>query len=171
MASIYVFNATPIPMSLTLNSVPISGTLSAIQSSTGYAASTVSVLRNPGGSSGTNQFGSQNTLTVVFNPQATNPGPVQIFSIPVDPNTYPIVYDLQLYIFYGQAALISPSGSPAESSAGVGGTPTMIEGEEATGSDAQNAIASVRGGGDSGDSGDSGGSGGSGGYGSGSDTK
>src|SRR5438105_98516 len=138
MASVYVFNATPIPISLTLNQIPISGNLAAIQSSSGYAANSVAVARNTSsGNPGTNQFGGQNTLVVVFNPTGPNPGPVQSFNIPINPNAYPIVSDLQLYVFYGQAALISPSGAPSESAAGAAGTPMMIEGEELSGAEAQ----------------------------------
>src|SRR5580704_15147993 len=108
--NVYVFNATPyqIPF-LILNNFP-AGTLAPIVQSSGYAAASVTVARNPSPQNpGNNTFGGQNTLIVDF-----TSGTSQKYQVNIDSNVMQINSDLQLYLFYSAAVLVAPSGAATQ---------------------------------------------------------
>ncbi len=108
--NVYVFNATPyqIPY-LILNNFP-SGSLQPIAQSSGYAAASVTIARNPSpGNPGLGQFGGKNTLVVDF-----TSGTSQQYPVNIDPNQMQINSDLQLYLFYSSAVLVGPLGAATQ---------------------------------------------------------
>jgi hypothetical protein len=126
LGNVYVFNGTPNTLSLILNNMPISGTLAAISSSSGYAPSSTSVSRNSAsGNPGNNTFGGKNDLVVYF-----PGGTAQNYPVNISVSQAQIGQDLQLYIFYNQVMLVLPGGN-AENPNGMGvlieGTPISIE--------------------------------------------
>lgn len=105
MGNVYVFNATTNDMTLILNNHPVSGTLSAAAQSTSYKPNVVSIARVPGsGNPGTANFGGQNVLIVSF-----PSGGSQLYNVNVNTTLQnQQATDLQLYIFYTDAVLVSP---------------------------------------------------------------
>jgi hypothetical protein len=104
--NVYVFNATPNTVSLFLNSHMLKASVPGVQLSTQYTPTPTSVARNPADKPGVAQFGSDNTLIVSF-----DAGGAQEYSIPIDPNQIPITADLQLYIFFNEVVLVTPTGA------------------------------------------------------------
>jgi len=102
--NVYVFNTTNQTLQLVLNDTVVSSQLAGVTQTGGYAPITITIARNPSsGDPDTNQFGGANTLVVSYDPGGG--GTSQQFSIPIPTATYPIVSDLQLYIFYGSVVL------------------------------------------------------------------
>jgi len=114
--NVYVFNATPNTMSLFLNQHLLKASVQGVQQSNSYTPTAISVARNPADNPGVAQFGSKNDLVVSF-----DAGGAQDYSVPIDPNTLPITADLQLYIFFNEVVLVSPTGS---------GTSSVINGQD-----------------------------------------
>jgi hypothetical protein len=115
--NVYVFNATPNTMSLFLNQHLLKASVQGVQQSNSYAPTPISVPRNPADNPGVAQFGSTNDLVVSF-----DAGGAQDYSVPIDPNVLPITADLQLYIFFNEVVLVTPTGSGTASV--INGTPT-----------------------------------------------
>jgi hypothetical protein len=105
MGNVYVFNATTNDMTLILNNHPISGTLSAAAQGSSYKPNVVSIARVPGsGNPQTANFGGQNALIVSF-----PSGGSQMYEVDVNQTLQnQQATDLQLYIFYTAAVLVSP---------------------------------------------------------------
>jgi hypothetical protein len=118
--NVYVFNATPNTMSLFLNQHLLKASVQGVQQSNSYAPTPISVPRNPADNPGVAQFGSTNDLVVSF-----DAGGAQDYTVPIDPNTLPITADLQLYIFFNEVVLVSPTGSGTASV--ISGSPTSSE--------------------------------------------
>jgi hypothetical protein len=116
--NVYVFNATPNTMSLFLNQHLLKASVQGVQQSNSYAPTPISVARNPADNPGVAQFGSTNDLVVSF-----DAGGAQDYSVPIDPNVLPITADLQLYIFFNEVVLVTPTGSGTASV--INGTPTL----------------------------------------------
>jgi hypothetical protein len=108
--NVYVFNATPNTMTLLLNEHLLKASVQGVQSSNSYTPTAISVARNPADNPGVAQFGSTNALVVSF-----DAGGAQNYSVPIDPNALPITSDLQLYIFFNEVVLVSPTGSGTDS--------------------------------------------------------
>lgn len=104
--NVYVFNATPNTMSLFLNEHLLKAGVTGVQASNQYTPSAITVARNPADHAGVAQFGSENELVVSF-----DAGGSQEYSVPIDPNELPITDDLQLYIFFNQVVLVTPTGA------------------------------------------------------------
>jgi hypothetical protein len=110
MAQVFVFNATPNAMVLLLNQHVLTLNLSGVQSSNGYAPQTIAVQRNAAsGNPGVAQFASVNNLIVSF-PNGT----AQTYTIVIDPAQLQINSDLQLYIFFNEVVLVTPTGSAGQ---------------------------------------------------------
>ena len=121
LGNVYVFNSTPNTMTLLLNNHILSASTSGVQKSSSYQPSPQQVQRNSAsGNPGNATFGGSNELIVSF-----PAGSSQQYEVPV-PQDLQITNDLQLYIFFNQVVLVSPTGA---------GTSTVIEGT--TLSDAQ----------------------------------
>lgn len=118
--NVYVFNATPNTMSLFLNEHLLKASVQGVQQSASYTPTAISVARNPADNPGVAQFGSTNDLVVSF-----DAGGAQDYSVPIDPNSLPITDDLQLYIFFNEVVLVSPTGSGTASV--ITGSPTSAE--------------------------------------------
>lgn len=123
--NVFVFNATPNTMTLFLNQHVLKLSVQGVQQSNSYAPTPISVARSPADNPGAALFGSTNLLVVSF-----DAGGAQDYSVPIDPNTLPITADLQLYIFFNDVVLVSPTGS---------GTASVIKGLP-TSSDMLNAL-------------------------------
>lgn len=118
--NVYVFNATPNTMSLFLNNHLLKASVPGVLQSNQYAPTPLSVARNPADNPGVAQFGSTNDLVVSF-----DAGGSQDYSVPIDPNQLPITVDLQLYIFFNEVVLVTPTGS-GEADV-IQGSPTSAE--------------------------------------------
>ncbi|HYP40375.1 MAG TPA: hypothetical protein VEX13_08435 [Chloroflexia bacterium] len=105
MGNVYVFNATTNDMTLILNNHPISGTLSAAAQGSSYKPNVTTIARVPGsGNPQTANFGGQNVLIVSF-----PAGGSQLYNVNVNQTLQnQQATDLQLYIFYTDAVLVSP---------------------------------------------------------------
>jgi hypothetical protein len=114
--NVYVFNATPNVMSLFLNEHLLKASVPGVLQANSYAPTPLTVARNPADHSGVAQFGTDNDLTVSF-----DAGGSQDYSVPIDPNQLPITSDLQLYIFFDEVVLVTPTGS---------GQSSVIEGSQ-----------------------------------------
>jgi hypothetical protein len=108
--NVYVFNATPNTMTLFLNQHVLKSSVQGVLQSNSYAPTPFSVARSPADNPGVALFGSTNSLVVSF-----DAGGSQEYSVPIDPNTLPITADLQLYIFFNEVVLVSPTGSGSAS--------------------------------------------------------
>jgi hypothetical protein len=115
--NVYVFNATPNVMSLFLNEHLLKASVPGVLQSNSYTPTPLSVARNPADNPGVAQFGSTNDLVVSF-----DAGGAQDYAVPIDPNSLPITVDLQLYIFFNEVVLVSPTGSGTASV--ISGAPT-----------------------------------------------
>lgn len=105
--NVYVFNGTPNAMALILNNTILTASLAGVTQSSNYVPQQVIVARNPSpGNPGNNTFGGQNTLVVSF----TSGGGSQVYPVDIDPNLIPIGNDVQLYIFFNEVVLVSPTG-------------------------------------------------------------
>lgn len=122
MGNVYVFNATTNDMSLFLNNHPVTGTLTGAAQSTSYKPNVVSIPRVPGsGNPQIASFGGQNTLIVVF-----PAGGSQQYNVNVNQTLQnQQATDLQLYIFYTDAVLVSPGAQQDNSS----GESMVLQGE------------------------------------------
>ena len=121
--NVYVFNATPNQMALLLNNHILDASVSGVQQASNYQPSPIEVARNPSPDNpGNATFGGKNTLVVSFPSGSDQTYPVNISS-----NTIPIDDDVQLYIFFDEVVLVSPTGA---------GTSSVNEGEALTGTDA-----------------------------------
>ena len=119
MGQVYVFNATPNAMVLLLNQHVLTLNLNGVQQSSGYAPQSIAVPRNAAsGNPGVAQFAGINNLIVSF-PSGTS----QTYNVVIDPTQLQLGVDLQLYIFFNQVVLVSPSGS-----AGQVGQAQMLQG-------------------------------------------
>jgi hypothetical protein len=116
--NVYVFNATPNTMSLFLNNHLLKTSVSGVTQSASYAPTPFSVSRNPADHSGVAQFGTYNEFIVSF-----DAGGSQSYSITIDPNQLSITSDLQLYIFFNEVVLVTPTGD---------GESTVIVGQPAS---------------------------------------
>jgi hypothetical protein len=116
--NVYVFNATPNVMSLFLNEHLLKASVPGVLQANAYAPTPLTVARNPADHSGVAQFGTDNDLTVSF-----DAGGSQDYSVPIDPNQLPITSDLQLYIFFDEVVLVTPTGSGQSSVIEGGATP------------------------------------------------
>ena len=104
IGNVYVFNTTSNAMNLILNNHIVTGQLSGVTSSNGYAPTSLSIPRNPSsGNPGNATFGGQNNLIVSF-PDGT----AQSYTVNIDPSQIPITGDLQLYIFFNILVLLTP---------------------------------------------------------------
>jgi hypothetical protein len=117
--NVYVFNATPNVMSLFLNQHLLKASVPGVLQANSYAPTPISVARNPADNPGVAQFGSINDLVVSF-----DAGGAQDYPVPIDPNSLPITADLQLYIFFNEVVLVSPTGTGTASV--IVGTPTSV---------------------------------------------
>lgn len=118
IGSVYVFNATPNTMTLLLNNHILSGSTPGVQKTSSYQPSPQQVARNSAqGNPGNATFGAQNTLIVSF-PTGTD----QSYPVNINPNAVQITNDLQLYIFFNEVVLVTPTGAAGES--------TVIEGQQ-----------------------------------------
>jgi hypothetical protein len=105
--NVYVFNATPNTMSLFLNNHLLKASVAGVLQANSYAPTPLTVARNPApGDPGVAQFGTTNTLIVSF-----DAGGSQTYPVKVDANVLPITVDLQLYIFFNEVVLVTPTGS------------------------------------------------------------
>ncbi len=105
--NVYVFNGTPNAMALILNNTILTASLAGVAQTSNYVPQQVIVPRNPSpGNPGNATFGGQNTLIVSF----TSGGGSQVYSVDIDPNLIPIGNDVQLYIFFNEVVLVSPTG-------------------------------------------------------------
>lgn len=104
--NVYVFNATSAAMTLILNNTLVSATaLSGATQSGSYMPSSIAIPRNSSsGDSGTSQFGGTNVLVVSYS------GTSQKFEVDINSTDNPIAADLQLYLFYNTATLVSQGG-------------------------------------------------------------
>jgi len=119
VGNVYVFNATPNTMTLILNAHLLSASTAGVQKSSSYQPSPQQVQRNAaGGNPGNATFGGQNQLLVSF-PQGTS----QQYPVTIDSNAVQIGNDLQLYIFFNEVVLVTPTGT---------GESTVIEGQALT---------------------------------------
>ncbi|MFL6137136.1 MAG: hypothetical protein ACJ74O_04970 [Frankiaceae bacterium] len=120
VGNVYVFNGTPNNVSLILNNQPISGSLTGITSSSGYAPNSTTVARNASpGNPGNNTFGGQNALVVYF-----TGGGAQSYPVNISLGQAQLAQDLQLYVFYNEVVLVLPSGSATD----PGGSAQVIKG-------------------------------------------
>lgn len=119
--NVYIFNATAASMTLILNNTLVSATaLSGATQSGSYVPNSIAVSRNSSSSnSGTSQFGGTNVLIVSYS------GTSQKFEVDIDPTANPIASDLQLYLFYNEATLVSQGG---QGSTITGGSQVTITG-------------------------------------------
>jgi hypothetical protein len=136
MGNVYVFNATTNDMTLILNNHPISGTLSGAAQGSSYKPNVTTIARVPGsGNPQTANFGGQNSLIVSF-----PSGGSQVYSVPVNQTLQNQQgTDLQLYIFYTDAVLVSPGqqqDNPTGDSLVIQGKP-LAEGEEGGGGEGE----------------------------------
>ncbi|HEX8219972.1 MAG TPA: hypothetical protein VF914_12285 [Chloroflexia bacterium] len=152
MGNVYVFNATTNDMSLFLNNHPVTGTLTGAAQATSYKPNVVSIPRVPGsGNPQIASFGGQNTLIVVF-----PAGGSQQYNVNVNQTLQnQQATDLQLYIFYTDAVLVSPGAQQDNSS----GESSVLQGEAVPAGQVPGGGGSD-GGSDSGSGGSDGGSGG-----------
>lgn len=119
VGNVYVFNSTPNTVMLILNGQLITGTLTGITQSSGYAPNSTTVARNSSsGNPGNNTFGAQNSLIVSF-----SGGGAQTYPVNIPLSEAQIASDLQLYVFYNEVILVLPSGQ-----AGPGGSSQVIVG-------------------------------------------
>jgi hypothetical protein len=154
--NVYVFNTTNAQLQLILNNTIVSTTLAGVTQSGGYAPTAVTIARNPStGNPGTNQFGATNNLIVSY---GSGGGTSQKFAVNIDPNQNPIANDLQLYIYFNIAVLVS-GGGQGSSIPGGGGT-TLVVGIAVPDAEVKAISAASDASGGSGSSGGSGGSGG-----------
>jgi hypothetical protein len=94
-------------MALILNNTILTASLAGVAQANNYVPQQVIVPRNPSpGNPGNATFGGQNTLIVSF----TSGGGSQVYPVAIDPNTIPISNDVQLYIFFNEVVLVSPTG-------------------------------------------------------------
>lgn len=105
--NVYVFNGTPNTMALILNNTILSLSLAGVQQSSNYAPQQIIVARNPATNSNNATFGTDNTLIVSF---SSGGGGSQTYSVDIDPNVIPITNDVQLYIFFNEVVIVSPTG-------------------------------------------------------------
>ncbi|MDT3395910.1 hypothetical protein RKE29_04500 [Streptomyces sp. B1866] len=102
---VYIFNATPYQVTMVLNNKAIMSPLNGIKVENEYKAEVKPVKRNPADHSGTNEFGTYNTLAVSYDDGNPVPFPVTIYQ-----SDHPIGQDLQLYLFEDQVTLVSKDG-------------------------------------------------------------
>jgi len=106
IGSVYVFNATPNAMALLLNNHILSASTPGVQKSSSYQPSPQQVQRNPAsGNPGNATFGGENTLIVSFLQGTSQQYPVTISA------DLQINNDLQLYIFFNEVVLVTPTGA------------------------------------------------------------
>lgn len=105
--NVYVFNGTPNTMALILNNTILSLSLAGVQQSSNYVPQQIIVARNPATNSNNATFGTDNTLIVSF---SSGGGGSQTYSVDIDPNLIPITSDVQLYIFFNEVVIVSPTG-------------------------------------------------------------
>ncbi len=105
--NVYVFNGTPNTMALILNNTILSLSLAGVQQSSNYVPQQIIVARNPATNSNNATFGTDNTLIVSF---SSGGGGSQTYSVDIDPNIIPITNDVQLYIFFNEVVIVSPTG-------------------------------------------------------------
>jgi hypothetical protein len=116
--NVYVFNATPNTMSLFLNNHMLKASVAGVLQSNQYAPTPLKVNRNASTADpGVAQFATKNTLVVSF-----DAGGSQTYGVPINPNQdgLAITNDLQLYIFFNEVVLVTPTGS---------GQASVIQGE------------------------------------------
>jgi len=119
VGNVYLFNATPNAMALILNNHVLAANVAGVQSSTSYQPSPNQVPRNSStGNPGNATFGGTNVLIVSF-PAGTS----QTYDIDIDSNQVQIGNDMQLYVFFNQCVLVSPTGA---------GTSIVINGQAST---------------------------------------
>lgn len=120
LGNVYIFNATPNTVGLILNNQPLGSSLTGITSSSGYAPNSTTVARNASPTNpGNNTFGGQNTLVVYF-----SGGGGQTYPVNIPTSLAQLSSDLQLYVFYNEVILVSPSGTASD----PGGTSQIIVG-------------------------------------------
>lgn len=105
--NVYVFNGTPNTMALILNNTILTLSLAGVQQSSNYVPQQIIVARNPATNSNNATFGTDNTLIVSF---SSGGGGSQTYSVDIDPNVIPITNDVQLYIFFNEVVIVSPTG-------------------------------------------------------------
>jgi hypothetical protein len=111
---VYVFNAMPEPVTLLLNDHLVAVSIPGVSQADGYRASEVAVPRSPETVPSSGTFGTQNVVVA-----AIAGGPAFTFQIGIDPTRVPPNADLQLYIAFGDALLVTGhdaqtfSGGPA----------------------------------------------------------
>lgn len=127
--SVYVFNATRKKIGLILNDYGLDS-MAGTASSNSYVPNVQSVPRNPsGGNPGLGQFGGTNKLSVNF---PNGGGVAQHYEVDINSDTYPMTDDLQLYIFFSEAILVSISSQTNEGQSTVlKGTPLTAAQSEA----------------------------------------
>ena len=104
--TVYVFNATPENVALILNNYLVVGGLAGVSQSTGYQAQSVQVQRSASPDPGGPEFAQRNSLIV-----ATQSGQAYSFEVDIDPLQVQPAADLQLYVTFGSALLITPTGA------------------------------------------------------------
>lgn len=102
--TVYVFNCTPATMNLTLNAgFPAGAAVPGIVQTNGYAPNSTSVPRSPDQNPQAAMFGSSSKLVTIL-------GGTDTYQYEVEPGVATSA-DLQLYVFYGSAVLVIPSGT------------------------------------------------------------
>ena len=122
LGNVYIFNATPNTMTLILNNSVLVSSLAGIRVASRYQPVLHETQRNPApGDPGNATFGGTNTLIVSF-----PGGGSQTYPVDIDPNQIQISNDLQLYIYFNEVVLVSPSGSaqPSGQAVVIPGRPT-----------------------------------------------
>jgi hypothetical protein len=104
--NVYVFNATPKAMDLYLNNHELARGVAGVKQSASYQPTANQAARSPASKSEVAQFGSENELVVSF-----PIGGSQRYTVNIDPNQTPLEDDLQLYVFFNQVVLVSPTGA------------------------------------------------------------
>ena len=121
IGNVYVFNGTPNAMLLILNNAVLTSSLSGTAQSSNYVPNVVQVARNSATTNpGNATFGGENTLIVSF-PSGTS----QTYPVNIDPNQIQIANDLQLYSFFNEVVLVTPTGQ-----ANQNGQSTVMTGSE-----------------------------------------
>ena len=121
IGNVYVFNGTPNGMLLILNNAVLTASLSGTAQSSNYVPNVVQAARNPSTTNpGNATFGGANTLIVSF-----TGGTSQTYPVNIDPNQVQLSSDLQLYIFFNEVVLVTPTGQ-----ANQNGQSTVITGDE-----------------------------------------
>jgi hypothetical protein len=124
--SVYYFNATPNAMLLLNNNHLLNANVAGIAKSGGYKAAGSSVLRDSADHTNNKTFGTDNTLVVSF-----PDGGSQEYPVHIDPNSVQITNDVQLYIYFNQVVLVTPTGSGQGSQLVIDGTPASERAHEA----------------------------------------